>query len=644
MGEIQIIQSTLEKTARRCRWQRAWRMFWHGLFAGTALWLLVLAVYKIAPLPEQTLIVAGAVAAASMLIGFLAGFWRKPTLNETARWVDEREHFQERLSTALEMAASPNVGTWRDLVLSDAARRVREFDPCRFLPLHLPRIARWALLALVVAVTLGFLPEYRSQAYLQKKKEARIIKETGKQLAELTRRALERRPPALEPTQKALESVKELGDQLAKLSLTRAEALHDLASATEKLKDQTKDLAKDPALRKLEQAARSPTARSSSANADLQKQIDSMQKQLGNPNATPDALDKMQKELQKLQKAAAGLPGNAAAGQQHKEEMSQSLSDLAKKAQELGLSLPSLEEAIKALENSQIDQFLKDLKITENDLEKMQAMAKALQQLEKQQGQVGKDLAEQLDKGQAEAAMQTLQKMIDQLKKGNLSEDQLKKMLEEVDKAVKPGSQYGKVGDFLKEAVGKMQKSDKPGGAKSLADASDELKRLLDQLGDAQAMMASLEALQKAQMCVGNGMGWGQAMAKIPRAGKGGKPGRGVGTWSDDNGWLNFAQMTDRWDNSGIERADQESRGVSDRGEGELSDAFVPTKVKGQISPGGPMPSITLKGVSIKGQSKVDYIEAVTKAQSEAQSALSQEQVPRAYQGAVKDYFDDLKE
>ena len=56
------------------------------------------------------------------------------------------------------------------------------------------------------------------------------------------------------------------------------------------------------------------------------------------------------------------------------------------------------------------------------------------------------------------------------------------------------------------------------------------------------------------------------------------------------------------------------------------------------------MPSITLKGVSIKGQSKVAYTEAVTKAQSEAQSALSQEQVPRAYQGAVKDYFDDLKE
>src|SRR5439155_20327051 len=142
-----------------------------------------------------------------------------------------------------------------------------------------------------------------------------------------------------------------------------------------------------------------------------------------------------------------------------------------------------LEEAIEGLGSRQIDQYLKDWKITGQDLEKMRATAKGLQDLEGQHGQLGKDLAEQLDTGQAEAAMKTLQKMIDQLKKGNLTEDQLRKMLAEVDKAVKPGSEYGKVGDFLKEAVGKMQNADKPGAAKSLADASDELKRLLDQLG-----------------------------------------------------------------------------------------------------------------------------------------------------------------
>ena len=55
------------------------------------------------------------------------------------------------------------------------------------------------------------------------------------------------------------------------------------------------------------------------------------------------------------------------------------------------------------------------------------------------------------------------------------------------------------------------------------------------------------------------------------------------------------------------------------------------------------MPSITLKGVSIKGQSTVAYREAVTTAQSDAEARSVRRRCPRAYQGAVRDYFDDLK-
>ena len=102
-------------------------------------------------------------------------------------------------------------------------------------------------------------------------------------------------------------------------------------------------------------------------------------------------------------------------------------------------------------------------------------------------------------------------------------------------------------------------------------------------------------------------------------------------------------KMSGLWDNSGVNRPDTDPRGLTDRGDPQLADNLAPTKLHGQISPGGPMPSITLKGVSIKGQSSVSYQEAATAAQSDAQSALNQDQVPRAYQGAVKDYFDDLK-
>ena len=56
------------------------------------------------------------------------------------------------------------------------------------------------------------------------------------------------------------------------------------------------------------------------------------------------------------------------------------------------------------------------------------------------------------------------------------------------------------------------------------------------------------------------------------------------------------------------------------------------------------MPSITMKGVSIKGTSKVQFEAMAAAAQSDAQSALNQDQVPRAYQNTVRNYFDDLQE
>ena len=55
------------------------------------------------------------------------------------------------------------------------------------------------------------------------------------------------------------------------------------------------------------------------------------------------------------------------------------------------------------------------------------------------------------------------------------------------------------------------------------------------------------------------------------------------------------------------------------------------------------MPGITLKGVSIRGQSRVALQEAAVAAQSEAQSAVTQDKVPQAYQGTVRQYFDDIK-
>jgi hypothetical protein len=361
---------------------------------------------------------------------------------------------------------------------------------------------------------------------------------------------LKARPPAMETTQKAMDAVNELGDQLTKKALTRNEALKELANITDKLKDDLNTMGKDPAIQRMQQAAHSPGGETSPDAARLQKQIDDTQKQLGNPTGTPDDMDKLNKDLAKLQEAAkAAADKNGSMGQSDKEKISKAMAALSKQAQEMGLQTPNLDQAIEALANNQTDMMLKDLDAQMLDLEKARDMAKSLQQMQQQMEKVGKDLAEQLKNGQPDAAQVTLKKMTDQLKAANLTPDQLKQMMAEVSKAVDPAGQYGKVADFLKQANGQMQQGQKGAASQSLADAAKELDKLMQQMNDAQAMSAELDALNKASYCVGNCQGWGQCKGNgPPKFGNGGKPGKGVGTWADENGGWGFTpQMTDHF-------------------------------------------------------------------------------------------------
>jgi hypothetical protein len=643
MSEIQIIEAALKEAARRHRLQRGLNGLVFGVLAGAGVMLLSLTIYKLLPLSPVILSSAGVGAGCLAVAGLLWGAWRKMTLLETARWVDGKRNLKERLSTALELKGAAVAGEWKQLLLADAAQHARTLNSRELLPLGFPRATRWALLVAALCVALGFVPAYRSQAFVRKQQDAANIKDVGKSLSDLVRRELVQKPPVLPATEKSMQQVAELGDKLGKQTLTRGEALRDLTSITEQLAKQDQELARNPALKPLERAARE-SGNGANSPESLQKQIDSLQKALGDAAANADKLDKLAKDLEKLKQQAANTASkDGKAGSAAREQLAKSLADLARQSREAGASLESLEEAIKALESNNTDLFVKDLETATHDLEKLRDMAKAMQQLEEQAAKLGKDLAEQLEKGQGKAAVETLQKMIDQLKTANLSPEQLQKIMSEAQKAAKPGSQYGKVGDLLKNAAQQCKAGSKSDAAQNLAEAQAELQKLMDQMADADALDATLDALNRAQMAISQCKNWGQCQGP-PRFGPGGKPGRGVGTWADEFGWTYFDNPNQDagWDNSGIERPDMEGKGHTDRPE-DRNPNLTPDKVKGQMSPGGSMPSITLKGVSIKGTSNVKFEEAAAAAQQDAQSALNQDQVPRAYQNAVRDYFDDLK-
>ncbi len=308
MPEIDAIRQTLAAAAGRRRWQRALNGLCRGLFYGSAIWLLALGVYKLAPVPYAVAQGAAGVALLLTIIFFALGWRHKPSLAQTARWVDAREHLQERLSTALELSQTSGDESWRTLLLADAARFAQGIDPRKLAPLRLPQISRWAVLMLALCAALGFVPEYRSKAFVENQQDAAIIKDAAKQVVTLTKHSLEQRPPALEQTRQALEAAEEAGVKLDQHPVTRTEALKDLANVADKLKQQIKDLGdKNPGLKAVEKAAREASS-GGAENQAWQKQMEALQKSLGKAAENQAKLDKLAEALQKAQRGMEAMP------------------------------------------------------------------------------------------------------------------------------------------------------------------------------------------------------------------------------------------------------------------------------------------------------------------------------------------------
>ena len=642
MREKQVIDAKIAAAARRRKLQWGWQNMWLGLLIGVCLWLASLSVYKLAPVPQTTLLWAGVIGLALPLAGLLFGLAKRFAGSDTARWLDLEIGLKERLSTAVEMSdISAKNSAWSALVISDAAKAAGKIEPGKLLPLRLPKVCHWTLLVLAACVGLGFVPEHRSQAHLDQQRDSAIIEDVGQNLTALTKQQL-LSPPYFKPTKNALESVQELGREFKRGKLVRDEALAKLSSLAERLRDQSSKLGHARTLNKMQQAARTPPAAGRQIKAEMQRQLDELKKSLSDAKeAKPEQFDALKSKMDDVKDAAAGLPDpSSQEGQQARLELAQSMADLARMAEQMGLEMPNIDEALQALESSDIDQFLKNMDFAGEDLQKMEDLAKAMQNLQMQMAENGKTLGEQLENGQVPAAIESLQKMMGQLATAQLTPEQLEKMIQELQEALGPAEDYGECSKCLSDAKGKAKAGDKAGASLSLAEAAEELKKVLQR--DLENMMAALQNLERAQLAVGNCQSFGSCQK--PGVGPSSKPGGGVTAWGDDSYQLTPEDLAQQWDNSGFSRPGMDARGNTDRGPGKVPDDMVSTRIKGKINPKGSMPSFTLRGVSIKGSSKVQFQEAVTAAQSDARNALNQDKVPRAYRDSVRDYFDDLKE
>ncbi|MSR65575.1 MAG: hypothetical protein EXS18_07335 [Verrucomicrobiae bacterium] len=651
MSEQELIQSKLTAVARRLQWVAVLKLMAQVAFWTCIALLVFFGAYKLLPMPFESVEIAFIAGGVVIVGACVFAFLRRVSLSSAARFADQKLSLKERLSSAIEITSDSALSTQHSalsaLLLRDAAKHAETLDPRKILPLHLPVVARWVLVCLVAIVGLAFVPEYRTAEYKERQRAKQDVKKEGEKLVSLVKRIEQNtRQAQLGDLQKELKALNELGQEFQKVSLTKEQSLRDINTVADKIRKKQEELGDNKSLRSLEKrAAASGTEPNAQQREQMQQKINDMEKKLGSNPPTPEQLEKTKQDLkQALDKLKSSPNPNTPDGKAAKEAMEKSIEAAMEQAKNSADMSDALEKALEGLKSADVDMITKGITDAVKDLDEMKQQTAALNKMKQDAKQAGKDLAEQLEKGQGQAAKQTLEKFIKQVQQSNLSDKQKEEIAKELTKALDPAKDFGKVGEHLQDAVSQLAKNDKPGAANSMQAAAEELQKLMDQQGEGQSLAEMMDALKKSQCqiatgnCQGSQCKNGTCNSGTPK----GKGNRGFGDWPDENN-TQTPEYSETWDNSGLSRGEKDSKGVTDRGDPKITDKVTPTKLHGKMQNAGPMPGITLKGVSIKGQSNVEMEQSTTAAKQEAEDALNKEQIPKSYQGQVKEYFDSLK-
>ncbi|MHC4475851.1 MAG: hypothetical protein ACYTEL_09400 [Planctomycetota bacterium] len=252
------------------------------------------------------------------------------------------------------------------------------------------------------------------------------------------------------------------------------------------------------------------------------------------------------------------------------------------------------------------DQQRKDL------AEQLQALAKQLEVLAEKNEELEKELEKLgLDKKLAKLGEKALRQA---LQKQGLSQEKIEQMLK---KAAACRMACGRC-----KGLGQAMGACGSGGGGLSADDLDALTEQLDELeGLEQQLMLTEAALAEIERaCQGLGSGMCQGLGCRGPFSEGVTGGYGAGTGGPGRGF-------------GLRGLDKSSQAGTKK-----------TKVKSDAERGPAIASWYVKGTQVKGEARRDFSAVVQAARDSAAEAISDNQIPRKYEQAVKSYFGQLEE
>jgi hypothetical protein len=303
MNSEEILHQTARVLARRARWVRRRALLLQALFIGLCLCLGVAIFYRFVPLPIGRLVEINlACMALCVLVAVVIGLRSRAEPMALLIRADRALRLKERLSTAYELATSPNSHPFRAIVLQEAARVARSVNPFRVIPATTPRTLRWTpflLLAAILVLVVDFsvmLPASLVGGGHESPHPA--LYEQGQKLERLGKRLeTEARRRGLERSLETARRMQNVGLRLQNEKVNEREALARVNSLSEYVRNLEEELKKMAVLEDVNIGkVREVMVNQANVTGEVQRLLG----MLGRGKLSPSEMRNLQERLQSL--------------------------------------------------------------------------------------------------------------------------------------------------------------------------------------------------------------------------------------------------------------------------------------------------------------------------------------------------------
>jgi hypothetical protein len=201
------------------------------------------------------------------------------------------------------------------------------------------------------------------------------------------------------------------------------------------------------------------------------------------------------------------------------------------------------------------------------------------------------------------------------LEKSGLSKEKIEELMKKAKACKSAGNKCSSLSKALAACAGAGGMGDE-----AFTAAMDALGELESFKETAKLSEAALAEIGRAIAAMGKGMGMGMGQGGMSPFAPGASNGFGPGTGGPGKGM-------------GL-------RGMDETGKTSTQN----TRVKNESTDGPTVASWYFKGSQIKGESKKEFSEVVAVGRDNAAEAISENEIPRKYEGTVKIYFGKLEE